>query len=121
MIELLAKGTHHCDQEYITQSFLETFKDGSFDDDCELYRLYSTPAETTLSLLAVHKDNFINTYRNGKDCDSFPVYLFSGITQAIESNSIVTLKSLEHVEKNHYIYPASDQNKTIYTLLIQTT
>lgn len=120
-IESLARGTRHYDQEMIKQSFLETLKDCSFGVNCELYRLYNNSSETTLSLLAIDKDNVINTFKNGKNCDSFPVYLFSGITQSIDSDSIVKLQSKEIKNSYHYIYPASDHNKAIYTVLIQTS
>ncbi|MCU7940561.1 MAG: GGDEF domain-containing protein [gamma proteobacterium symbiont of Bathyaustriella thionipta] len=120
-IESLARGTRHYDQKVIKQSLLEALNDFSFDADYELYRVYSTPLETTLSLLAVDKDNNIDIFKHGKDCDSFPVYLFSAISKAIESNTNSIINKPGTTEITHYIYPASDKKKDIYTVLIQTT
>ncbi|MCW8932877.1 MAG: GGDEF domain-containing protein [Gammaproteobacteria bacterium] len=120
-IETLARGTRHYDQEIIKQSLLETLKDFSFNVDCELYRLYNTSSETTLSLLAVNKNNKIETFKNGKACNAFPGDLFSSINKAVETQSIVSLKTEENNGGTYYIYPASDNNHDIYTLLIQTT
>lgn len=119
-IESLARGTRHYDQEIIKQSLLEALNDFSFNADYELYRLYNTPLETTLSLLAVDKNNTIDIFKHGKECKSFPSYLFSAINNAIKANDIHKIKAPDKT-KVHYIYPASDKKKNIYTVLIQTT
>lgn len=120
-IESLARGTQHFDQEVIRQSLLKTLQDFSFNADCELYRLYNTQTETTLSLIAIDKDNIIDTFKHGKDCDSFPDYLFSAMNESIESNLVNVINAPDKTGNSHYIYPASDKKKSICTVLVQTT
>lgn len=119
-IDSLAEVTRYSDRSIIERSLLTALKELMPKSDFWLYRLMTKIPPYTLSLLSYSKHgvlgvNSVQQLKKGK----FPESLQEAIDRCIQTLEIQSLKKPDESDYYYMVYPAIDENKEIFSILIQ--
>lgn len=124
-VDSLAEITSHHDRDIIEHSLLKTLgeivvTDNESGDEFRIYRVLHNDENIALALMSYAKNRIIDTLNHEIKNPALPDYLTKAISVAIEDKTIQIINQCELVDKNHIIYPATNNNDNIFAILIHS-